>query len=143
MFSANPIEERHYISSIYMLHQRLPIMDPVVLAAMVRYSGQNAHGNVIDWRIRYFPNWNLSWLNLEKLDDSECIDAMNETYFKLLQEWRDQSSEITFMQAFRRMQQWGGNYGIEGLHSGLREFLANLFLKDCYRTESGPATLKV
>ena len=92
--------------------------------AIEKNSGQFRHSS--------FTSLNLSMLDLENLEDEECLDALNKVIFE---RYFSKAESLQYSLLFKILEGLGGNYGYDGFHSGFGELLASLLTQDLYSSQ--------
>ena len=70
------------VAPLFFSMQRVPILSPFLLISMVQLGEVMATRRHIDRQLQHFTNWNLSMLDLENLDDDDCVEALNSYVFR-------------------------------------------------------------
>ena len=63
----------------------------------------------MEHQISYFPNWNLQMLDLENIDEPDCINTLNEFFFANY--FRGYRTYLTFTSVMNELEKMGGLYG--------------------------------
>ena len=73
----------YLMTRVFYLHQTVPIFSTFLLKTMLRNISENKYNQyrMLESYVSKFPNWNLSYLDLEKIDDEDCIEAIYDTIF--------------------------------------------------------------
>ena len=82
----------------------------------------------IERDIANFSTWNLQMLDMEKVDDPELLEHLDDFFLKPIY---SKYSDISFYYLFGQLEYVRGFYGSDsGFHAGFGELLASLLIKD-------------
>jgi hypothetical protein len=70
------------LKKLFYLHQTCPILQPELLTLMMKVGPILADRRLIERKASYFTNWNLQMLDLENIEDPECISALDDCIFE-------------------------------------------------------------
>ncbi len=98
---------------------------------MLQHVFLNKYGinRLLEGNVGKFPQWNLSLLNLEQIEDNECIEAINDSIFPHLFKF---TTEMGYSDLMDQLMRKGGIYGIDGFHPGFGDLLADLLTQDIF-----------
>lgn len=71
-------------------------------------------------------NWNLTRLDLENMEDDECIEALNQVIFDKMFQYK---AKVDFDTLYKSLLRQGTMYGQNGFHKGFGKLFSDMFME--------------